>query len=75
MGIFGLKTSKRRLAPFLCYNNGMPRKPRIFFENAHYHVTDRGNDKQDVFTDDFDRREYLRLLGQGKQDFGLLIPA
>ncbi|MFA6433355.1 MAG: transposase [Elusimicrobiales bacterium] len=53
----------------------MPRKPRIFFENAHYHVTDRGNDKHDIFVDDLDRREYLKLLGQGKRDFGFLIPA
>jgi REP element-mobilizing transposase RayT len=53
----------------------MPRGPRIFFKNAHYHITDRGNDKRDIFIDDPDRREYLKLLGQGKQDFGLLIPA
>jgi len=53
----------------------MPRKPRIFFENAHYHVTDRGNDKHSIFTDDSDRREYLKLLGQCKRDFCLLIPA
>lgn len=59
----------------MCYNYGMPRGPRIFFENAHYHITDRGNDKRDIFVDDSDRREYLKLLGQGKRDFDLLIPA
>jgi len=53
----------------------MPRGNRIFFENAHYHITDRGNDKHDIFADDADRREYLRLLAQGKRDFGLFIPA
>lgn len=53
----------------------MPSGPRIFFENAHYHVTDRGSDKHGVFLDADDRREYLSLLGQARKDFQLLLPA
>lgn len=57
------------------YNSGMPRGPRIFFENAHYHITDRGNDKNPIFADDADRIQYLSLLELTKRDFGLLLPA
>ena len=53
----------------------MPRGPRIFFENAHYHITDRGNDKQPIFLDEHDRIQYLSLLEKAKLDFGLLLPA
>jgi REP element-mobilizing transposase RayT len=53
----------------------MPRGHRIFFENAHYHVTDRGNDKTDIFADVEDRIQYLSLLEGKKRDFGLLLPA
>jgi REP element-mobilizing transposase RayT len=53
----------------------MPRGPRIFFENAHYHITDRGNDKHDIFAEEADRLEYLRLLGETKAEFSLLLPA
>lgn len=48
---------------------------RIFYENAHYHITDRGNDKADIFTDTEDRKEYLALLGAAKRDHGILVPA
>jgi len=53
----------------------MPRGPRILFKNAHYHITDRGNDKQDIFADDADRIDYFSLLEKTKRDFGLLVPA
>ncbi|MBI4352126.1 MAG: transposase [Elusimicrobia bacterium] len=53
----------------------MPRGPRIFFENAHYHIMDRGNDKGDIFSSDLDRIQYLSLLRKVKHDFGLLLPA
>lgn len=53
----------------------MPRGPRIIFENAHYHITDRGNAKVPIFFDFDDRMQYLALLAQAKQEFGLLLPA
>jgi REP element-mobilizing transposase RayT len=53
----------------------MPRANRIFFENAHYHITDRGNDKVSIFADFDDRLHYLSLIDQVKRDFGLLLPA
>lgn len=48
---------------------------RVFFENAHYHITDRGNDKREIFADPADRGQYISLLEQAKKDFDLLIPA
>lgn len=60
---------------FFVVQSGMPRPHRIFFEGAHYHITDRGNDKSGIFTDLEDRAQYLSLLEKTKRDFGLLIPA
>src|SRR3954452_1463754 len=40
----------------------MGRKPRQEFEGAIHHVYARGNNRQDVFHNDSDRRLYLALL-------------
>jgi len=40
----------------------MARPLRIQFENAFYHVTCRGNARQEIFTDDADRSSFLKLL-------------
>ncbi|MDA8131867.1 MAG: transposase [Elusimicrobia bacterium] len=53
----------------------MPRGQRIFFENAHYHIMDRGNDRGTIFSDRGDREYYLGLLADLKKDFGVLLPA
>ncbi len=37
----------------------MARSPRIEFSGAFYHIIVRGNQKQSIFIDDGDRREYL----------------
>jgi putative transposase len=42
----------------------MARKPREEFPGAVVHVYARGNRKQDIYVDDFDRHSYLFLLGQ-----------
>ena len=42
----------------------MARPLRIQFENAYYHVTCRGNDRQDIFSSDADRLAFLDLLGR-----------
>ena len=48
---------------------------RLFFENAHYHITDRGNDKAPIFSDLDDRLQYLALLEKIKKDFEVQIAA
>lgn len=40
----------------------MPRKPRIEFEGAFYHVITRGNQRQKIFMDSVDYEKYLRTL-------------
>ncbi len=40
----------------------MARMPRVMFEGAPFHLTHRGNHKENVFDDDRDRRLYLDLL-------------
>lgn len=42
----------------------MARPLRIQYENACYHVTCRGNGRQDIFTCDADRRSFLDLLAR-----------
>jgi REP element-mobilizing transposase RayT len=34
----------------------MPRKPRFFLPGVPVHVVQRGNNRQAIFFDDFDRR-------------------
>jgi REP element-mobilizing transposase RayT len=53
----------------------MARPVRIEFENAAYHVTARGNDRQSIFRDDADRRRFLETLGQACERFGLVVHA
>ena len=40
----------------------MARPLRIFYPNAVYHVTCRGNDRKNIFRDDCDRRVFLEKL-------------
>ena len=40
----------------------MARRPRNFVPGFPYHLTQRGNRKQNTFLDDTDRRVYIRLL-------------
>jgi REP element-mobilizing transposase RayT len=42
----------------------MSRPLRLQFPGAVYHVTSRGNARQDIFADDTDRRRFLDLLGR-----------
>jgi REP element-mobilizing transposase RayT len=41
----------------------MPRRPRLVGLGATYHVTARGNRRQTIFIDDYDRRLFLAILG------------
>ncbi len=42
----------------------MARQLRLQFPGAVYHVTSRGNARQDIFADDADRARFLDLLGR-----------
>ncbi|MHC4551651.1 MAG: transposase [Planctomycetota bacterium] len=51
----------------------MPRTARIVVPDVPHHITQRGNNRQDVFFVDDDRRVYLSLLREQSQKYGLEI--
>jgi putative transposase len=51
----------------------MPRVARIVLPGLPHHVTQRGNNRQDVFFVDDDRRVYLELLKAQSERFGLSV--
>lgn len=48
----------------------MPRKPRIHFPGALYHVILRGNAGHPIFLDDRGRQHFYELIGEGVDRFG-----
>jgi REP element-mobilizing transposase RayT len=48
---------------------------RIEYEGAVYHVTSRGNARQDIFIDDLDRTAFLEILADTVERFGWLCHA
>jgi REP element-mobilizing transposase RayT len=42
----------------------MPRKLRLEYEGAIYHVMNRGDRREDIFLDDRDREGFLKALGE-----------
>jgi len=53
----------------------MPRAPRVHVSDGIYHVVIRGDNREPVFVDDFDRQEYLRLLHSSKAKLEFLLYA
>ena len=53
----------------------MARPLRIEFPGALYHVTARGNARQDIFQDDKDRQQFLTVLGRVVSRFHLVVHA
>jgi putative transposase len=51
----------------------MPRTGRIAIPEVPHHITQRGNNAQDVFFVDDDRRLYLSLLREQSEKYGLEI--
>jgi REP element-mobilizing transposase RayT len=45
----------------------------VEFEGAVYHVMARGNERRDVFRDDADRRQFLEVLKEMVERFGVLV--
>ena len=53
----------------------MTRPLRLEFPGAMYHVTARGDRRQAIFIDDFDREFWLELLGLVCKRFNFVIHA
>ena len=54
---------RRSLAP-------VPRKLRIEYPGAMYHVMNRGDRREDIFHDDEDRKRFLATLGEACRKTG-----
>ena len=53
----------------------MSRKQRVHYSGAIYHVTDRGNNRQIIFNDEFDKIHYLSLLRHYKDKYECILYA
>ena len=51
----------------------MPRKQRVQFEGAIYHVTQRGAGRGLIFQDDADRQRFLARLGEAVEEDGVRL--
>src|ERR1041385_4656472 len=53
----------------------MPRKIRVEFPDATYHVMSRGDRREDIFPSDVDRHDFMRTLGEACQKTGFQVHA
>ena len=53
----------------------MARPLRVEFDGALYHVTSRGNAREEIFDDDGDRKAFLEILGKAVNRFNWLCHA
>lgn len=51
----------------------MPRKLRIEYAGAIYHITARGNQRQAIFKDDYDRKRLLQRLADSIEDYAVRL--
>ncbi len=48
----------------------MPRKLRVEYPGAMYHVMSRGDRREDIFLDDVDRQDFIKTLAEASQKTG-----
>ena len=53
----------------------MPRKIRVEYGGAIYHVMSRGDRREDIYLDDVDRQDYLKTLAEACQKTGFQVHA
>ena len=53
----------------------MPRKPRIHYDGALYHVMVRGNNGEKVFTTEKEKRQYINIIREYKKRYQFKIYA
>lgn len=53
----------------------MARQLRVEFENAFYHITSRGNLRDNIFYATADRKRFLSILSRTKERYGFLLHA
>jgi len=53
----------------------MPRKLRVEYPGAMYHVMSRGDRREDIFLDDVDRHDLIKTLAEACQKTGWQVHA
>jgi len=53
----------------------MPRKLRIQYPGAMYHVMSRGDRREKIFLDDIDRQDFIKTLAEACQKTGWQVHA
>ena len=53
----------------------MPRKLRVEYAGAMYHVMSRGDRREDIFLDDVDRQDFIKTLAEACQKTGWQVHA
>ena len=53
----------------------MARYKRIYSQTGIYHIMDRGNNKKDIFIDNYDKIKYLDILEEKRGDFNFTLYA
>src|SRR5512137_2363739 len=53
----------------------MPRKIRVQYPGAIYHLMSRGDRREDIFLDDIDRQDFLKTLAETCQKTGFEVHA
>ena len=53
----------------------MPRKPRVEYPGAHYHVMGRGNEGRVIFPNDYEHEQFLKALGEACTTYHLHLRA
>jgi len=53
----------------------MPRKLRVEYPGAMYHVMSRGDQREDIFLDDVDRHDFIKTLAEACQRTGWQVHA
>jgi len=64
-----------RVALILHGCNKMARPLRIQYPNAVYHATNRGNGQKNIFADDIDRHQFLKILSQSVTTYNIILHA
>src|SRR3954470_19132156 len=57
------------------YCRPMPRKIRVEYPGAIYHIMSRGDRREDIFYDDVDRQDFLKTLAEACQKTGFQVHA
>src|SRR5712675_1578541 len=53
----------------------MPRKLRVEYDGAMFHVMSRGDRREDIFLDDVDRQDFIKKLAEACQKTDLHVHA